>query len=139
MRAVSSQACTDRTGQVLCRGAVRDADAPRAALLVGLGFSQGDGQTGARELKIGDVQGDQLGAAEGAGEAEQQQRAIPEPDAGARQLFEHALQVVDQGGQTKWGRWRSVGNQGRYRGWVIALGGYTHGAAVQTSARGCRQ
>ena len=52
----------------------------------------------AGKLQVGDVERDQLGAAEGTGKAEQQQRAISEPDARAGHFVQHALQVVDQRG-----------------------------------------
>jgi hypothetical protein len=61
--------------------AERNAHAQTPALLVGFGFSQRDNQTGLREFEVGHVERNQLRAAEGAGEAEQQQRPVAQADA----------------------------------------------------------
>ena len=47
--------------------------------------------------RIAHLEPDQLGTAEGAGKAEQQQGAIAQAHTGRRQLLEHALQVADHG------------------------------------------
>jgi hypothetical protein len=72
MRALSSQACSDRTGQLWSAepyGMPIRRERPSWSVL---GPLQGDCQPGARELDVGHVEGDQLGAAEGAGESQQQ-------------------------------------------------------------------
>ncbi|HTD79765.1 MAG TPA: hypothetical protein VK898_19170, partial [Chloroflexota bacterium] len=59
---------------------------------------QGHDQAGAGEVQVGDIQCHQLGAAEGAGDAEQQQCAVTQANAHIRQLLEHELEVADDGG-----------------------------------------
>jgi hypothetical protein len=60
------------------RRAERDADVAPLALLVRLRPADGDDQAVGRLPHVGDVEPDQLGAADGAGEAEQQERPIPD-------------------------------------------------------------
>ncbi len=77
--------------------AERDADLPAGSLLIGLRPPQGDDQTLANVLDVGVIEPDQLGSAEAAGEADQQQRSVSGiPDRGA--------QPIKDKHQGKWSR-----------------------------------
>ena len=69
--------------------AERDADLAAGALLVGLGARQRDDHALGDELDVLDVDADQLGAPEGAGEAHQQESAIALALEAARQVLAH--------------------------------------------------
>jgi len=96
--AAASQVCTEPYGAGGPARAVGDADTATCSLLVGLTLAQGHDQADACDDQVGDIQADELGATEGAGEAEEeQQRAIAPAKVRVGQLLDHFLflDVVD--------------------------------------------
>ena len=64
--------------------AEQDANCFALAALIGLRAAQHDDQPFGRKLHVRPVEADQLGAAEGAGEADEQPRPVPLADQGRR-------------------------------------------------------
>ena len=74
-------------------GAVGHAELAPRPLLVGLAAAQRDDQPGAARLQVGDVEPHELAAPEGAGEAQQQERAVAQAQQGGRQRGHHGPHV----------------------------------------------
>ena len=78
--------------------AVGNADLPSLSLLVRLTLSDDDGQTVVSSMNVPHVQPHQLGAAEGAGKADQQQGPVPDADEAVAQGVHHAADLGGDGG-----------------------------------------
>ncbi len=91
----SRQASSARTGHNWARAAVRDGHLPSLPFGIGLRAADLADQPFLRKLDVLPVERHQFGTAEGAGEADQQQSRIAQPQEVCRQPGDHPFEIRD--------------------------------------------
>ena len=96
MPAAVFQAFSARTGQVAATGTIRNADVSSLPFRIRFGTPEFHHQAVLGRENIFDIEGSEFGAAEAAGEAEEQERAVAAAGECIRQSVEHAANVGSQ-------------------------------------------